>query len=98
MQRESLETVLAAYERTPPPGPEGWPEPPAAARLHEVAAPTLVVGCAHDQPDFVAIAERLAAEIPGAEHAVMETGHLAGFEQPEELNRLVLDFLARRAA
>jgi pimeloyl-ACP methyl ester carboxylesterase len=98
MQRESFEVILAAYERTPPPGPESRPEPPAATRLHEIAAPTLVVGCAHDHPDFVGIAERLAAGIPGSEHAVMNTGHLAGFEQPEALNRLVLDFLARCAA
>jgi pimeloyl-ACP methyl ester carboxylesterase len=98
MQRGSFETVLAAYERTPPPGPVSWPEPAAATRLGEIAAPTLVVGCAHDHPDFVAIAEVLAAGITEAEHAVMETGHLAGFEQPEELNRLVLDFLARRNA
>ena len=93
MQRSSFETVLAAYERTPPPGPVSWAEPPAATRLDEIAAPTLVVRCAYDHPDFHAIAGLLAAEIPGAELVDMRAGHLAAFEQPGEFNRLVLDFL-----
>jgi 3-oxoadipate enol-lactonase len=93
MQRRSFETVLAAYERTPPPGPVSWAEPPAATRLHEIAAPTLVVRCAYDHPDFHAIAGLLAAEIPGAELVDMQTGHLPAFEQPEKFSRLVLDFL-----
>jgi 3-oxoadipate enol-lactonase len=95
MQRRSFHTVLEAYERTPPPGPVGWPKPPAATRLDEIAAPTLVVAATHDHPDFVRIAERLAVGIPGAESATMATGHLPGLEQPDELNRLVLDFLGR---
>jgi len=98
MQRRSFETIVAAYERTPPPGPVSWPEPAAATRLHEVAAPTLVVGCSYDHPDFRALAERLGEGIPGAARAVMETGHLPGLEQPEELNRLVLAFVERAAA
>jgi pimeloyl-ACP methyl ester carboxylesterase len=93
MQRQSFETVLAAYERTPPPGPVGWAEPPAATRLHEVAAPTLVVRCAHDHPDFRAIAGILAHEIPDAELVDMDTGHMPGLERPDEFNRLVLAFL-----
>jgi 3-oxoadipate enol-lactonase len=95
MQRHALETAVAAYERTPPPGPVGWPEPPAAARLRELDVPTLVVVCEHDQPDFRLLAERLASGIPGAERAAMSTGHLPAIEQPEEFNRLVLAFLAR---
>jgi 3-oxoadipate enol-lactonase len=95
MQRRSFRVVLEAFERTPPPGPVGWPEPPAASRLGEVAVPTLVVAATHDHPDFVRIAGRLAAGIPAAESATMATGHLPGLEQPDELNRLVLDFLSR---
>jgi 3-oxoadipate enol-lactonase len=96
MQRQAFVTMVAAYERTPPAGPVSWPEPPAAARLDEVVAPTLVVTCAHDQPDFRRIAGRVAAGIPGAESAELATAHLPGVERPEELNRLVLDFLGRR--
>jgi 3-oxoadipate enol-lactonase len=96
MQRQAFVTMVAAYERTPPPGPVSWPEPPAASRLDKVAAPTLVVACTHDQPDFRRIAGRVASGIPGAESAELPTGHLPGVERPEALNRLVLDFLARR--
>ena len=96
MQRQAFATIVAAYEEMPPPGPVSWPEPPAASRLDEVAVPTLVVAATHDHPDFVGLAERLAAGIPSAESATVEAGHLAGFEQPEAFNRLVLDFLGRR--
>ena len=72
-----------------------WAEPPAATRLHEIAAPTLVVVCAHDHPDFQAIAELVVAGIPGAERAAMETAHLAAFERPDEFNGLVLGFLRK---
>jgi 3-oxoadipate enol-lactonase len=93
-QRRAFETMLAAYERTPPPGPVRWADPPAATRLAEIAAPTLVVACAHDVADFRAIAERLGREIPGARTVVFDTAHLPGLERPEELNRLLLDFLS----
>lgn len=98
MQREAFETMLRAFDASPPPGPVSWSDPPAATRLDEIAAPTLVVACAHDVADFLAIAEVLAAGIPGAEHAVLDTAHLPGLEQPDELNRLLLDFLARHAS
>ena len=39
----------------------------------------------------------LAAEIPNAEGALIETAHLPGLERPDELSRLVLDFLASAA-
>jgi len=98
MQREAFETMLRAFDASPPPGPVYWSDPPAATRLDEIAAPTLVVAGAHDVADFRAIAEVLAAGVPGAEHAVLDTAHLPGLEQPDELNRLLLDFLARHAS
>jgi 3-oxoadipate enol-lactonase len=93
-QRRAFETMLAAYEASPPPGPVRWADPPAASRLGEVTAPTLVVAGAHDVADFRAIAERLGDGIAGARLAVLETAHLPGLERPDELNRLLLDFLA----
>jgi 3-oxoadipate enol-lactonase len=96
MQRRAFVTMVAAYERTPPPGPVSWAEPPAVSRLEEVAAPTLGVACAHDQPDFRRIAGRVTAGIPGAQSVEVATGHLPGVERPAELNPLVLDFLDRR--
>ncbi|MGH3022306.1 MAG: alpha/beta fold hydrolase [Gaiellaceae bacterium] len=92
-QRRAYATIVAAYESSPEPGPVRWAEPPAATRLAEIAAPTLVVAGALDLDDFLTIADRLAAEIPGARKAVLDTAHLPGVERPEELNRLVLDFL-----
>jgi pimeloyl-ACP methyl ester carboxylesterase len=93
-QRRSFETMLAAYEASPEPGPVRWADPPAATRLGEIAAPTLVVAGAHDVEDFRAIADRLAAEIPNARQVVLDAAHLPGLERPGELNALLLDFLA----
>ena len=93
-QRRAFETMLAAYESSAPPGPVRWADPPAATRLAELTAPTLVVAGAHDVADFRVIADHLADGIPGARLAVLDTAHLPGLERPDELNRLLLDFLA----
>jgi 3-oxoadipate enol-lactonase len=96
MQKRSFEVILAAYEREPEPGPVAWLEdPPAAGRLDQVQAPTLVLVGDRDQPDFVALADRLAEEIPRARKEVIAgAGHLPGLERPADFNRIVLDFLA----
>jgi pimeloyl-ACP methyl ester carboxylesterase len=50
----------------------------------------------HDKPDFIAIAERLARELPDARLEVIAgAGHLPPLEQPEATARLVSAFLAR---
>ena len=69
-----------------------WPE---MAPLETLTMPVLVVVGEDDKPDFKAIAQHLAEEIPGAELAVVPgAGHLVGVDRPDELNRLLLDFLA----
>lgn len=71
-----------------------WPEPPLEERLGEIRTPTLVVVGAEDVADIRAIAERLAREIEGARLEVVEgAGHLPSLERPDEVNRLLLDFL-----
>lgn len=71
-----------------------WPQPPAAERLAEIAVPTLVVVGTADLADIRAMADRLASHIPGARLERIEgAGHLPSFERPDELNRLLLDFL-----
>jgi 3-oxoadipate enol-lactonase len=71
------------------------PDPPAAGRLGEITAPTLVVVGEHDRPDIQAMADALAAGIPGAERVVLDgAAHLPSMERPGEFNRVVLEFLA----
>ncbi len=71
-----------------------WPERSADSRLGEIGAPTLVVVGSEDVDDIKAMAERLAAEIPAATLETIEgAGHLPSLERPEELNRLLLDFV-----
>ena len=71
-----------------------WPEPRAATRLADVRCPTLVLVGDRDVPDMLEIADLLAAGIPGARKVVIEgAGHLPSLERPDELNRLLLDFL-----
>jgi 3-oxoadipate enol-lactonase len=69
-------------------------EAPSAGRLHEIAAPTLVITAARDVPAISELGELLAREIPGARHAVIEEAdHMVQWRAPEELAQLVLDFL-----
>jgi pimeloyl-ACP methyl ester carboxylesterase len=71
-----------------------WPEPPLEERLGEIRAPTLVVVGSEDVEDIRAIGDRLVGEIAGARLEVVEgAGHLPSLERPDELNRLLLDFL-----
>jgi pimeloyl-ACP methyl ester carboxylesterase len=75
-------------------GEEWEPEPPAADRLHDIQAPTLLIVGDEDQPRVFAAADHLEKELPNARKVVMHhTAHLPNMERPEEFNRLVLDFL-----
>ena len=73
--------------------------PPAAGRLSEIHAPTLVIVGDGDQPDIVANAEYLThgpTSIPSTREVIMPgLGHVPNMEQPAEFNRIVLDFLAQ---
>jgi pimeloyl-ACP methyl ester carboxylesterase len=89
------EMNLIALRNEPDLGEERPAEPPAANRLAEIRAPALAVAGALDRPEVVARAELLAASIPRAQKVVIdETAHVPGMERPEELNRVVLGFLA----
>lgn len=62
--------------------------------LGAVRAPTLVAVGELDKADFRQIAERLAREIPNAEHVVIPgAGHLPSLERPEETARILKAFL-----
>jgi pimeloyl-ACP methyl ester carboxylesterase len=69
-------------------------DPPAAGRLGEIKAPTLVVVGEDDLPEVHETAGVLMAEIRGARKAVIhDAAHLPNLEHPQEFNRLLLDFL-----
>jgi 3-oxoadipate enol-lactonase len=69
-----------------------WPE---LTPLSSLQIPTLVIVGEADKADFRAIAQHLAEEIPDADLAIVPgAGHLVGIDQPEELNALLLEFLA----
>jgi 3-oxoadipate enol-lactonase len=70
-------------------------DPPVARRLGEIAAPTLVVVGAEDMADFHRVAERLAAELPGAGGVVTIEGaaHLPALERPDEVAAALVPFL-----
>jgi len=75
-------------------GEELEPQPPAATRLPQIQAPTLVLVGDEDRPRTLAAADLLEGELPDARKTVMPgTAHVPNMERPDEFNRLVLDFL-----
>lgn len=94
------ERTIAAFRRIPADGLraacECLPTHDVRDRLHEIAAPTLVVQGELDRETPLAYAETLAAGIPGARLAVIPgVGHLTPAEAPDEFNALVQGFLER---
>ncbi len=72
-----------------------WPDPPASARLDEIRVPTLIVVGEHDVADMFNIADRLEAGIAGARTVVVAgAAHLLPLERPDELNRILDEFLS----
>ncbi|MFI2283952.1 alpha/beta fold hydrolase [Nocardia beijingensis] len=64
-----------------------------------IACPTLIVGGREDRTFPVPELEAMAGAIPGAELVMIDgAAHLAAAEIPDEVNRLVENFLAGRAA
>lgn len=62
-------------------------------QLKNIKKPTLVIGCTHDHMVPPAHARALAASIPGARYAELNSGHLAPLECPDELAQRIIDFL-----
>lgn len=93
MQTRAFEHLLTAYADEPHPQEHG-PDVAAAARLGELAAPTLVLVGELDVGDFPAIADRIAAE---AQHArvisLNGVAHLPSLEKPDLFAELVLAYL-----
>ena len=68
--------------------------------LGAIAVPTLVISGGKDpMPDFAQIADQLAAEIDGAERAVIkDAGHLIALERPDATAALLTPWLERVSA
>jgi pimeloyl-ACP methyl ester carboxylesterase len=97
MQRRNLAREHAD-EAAGAEGPESEAGPPAAERLGEVDAPTLVVIGTGDQPGMVETANVLAQEIPHAQLVTFEgAAHFPSLEQPERFAELLRDFVRTRA-
>jgi len=89
------EMQLRAFSMSEPDGAEVLKlSPPAIGRLAELRVPTLIVAGDLDLPEKLAVAERLAAEIPDAKKQIIsDVAHMVNMEKPAEFNRIVLDFL-----
>jgi pimeloyl-ACP methyl ester carboxylesterase len=67
--------------------------------LAAIRVPTLAVSGGLDLPDFARFADRIAAEVPGAERAeVPDAGHLIALERPDAAAELLRPFLERVCA
>jgi pimeloyl-ACP methyl ester carboxylesterase len=67
-------------------------------QLPRISQPTLVIGCSHDHMVPASHSRALAAAIPGARYAELDSGHLAPFERAEEFLQMVLGFIAQKDA
>ena len=88
--------VLAFARASRRPEPETMRlEPPAMVRLGEIQVPTLVLVGDLDYPQKMAVATTMSQEIAeaqsGSDSRVRRT--FRTWKQPEEFNRLVLDFI-----
>ncbi|MDE0063939.1 MAG: alpha/beta fold hydrolase [Gammaproteobacteria bacterium] len=64
--------------------------------LPSISKPTLVVVGAEDKP-FRNASDYMAKKIPGAKMSVIaNAGHAVNIDQPDEFNRVVLDFLSKQ--
>lgn len=85
-----LENAEASNSEDPATG-----EVDAASRLGEIAVPTLVVTGAQDVPAINEVGAIIARGIAGARSAELDAAdHMLPWRQPEQLARLVRDFLA----
>jgi pimeloyl-ACP methyl ester carboxylesterase len=65
--------------------------------LHEIVAPTLVIVGEHDRETPPSYSAFIADQIAGARLAVVPgAGHISNLEAPNQVNRLLLDFLGTR--
>jgi 2-hydroxy-6-oxonona-2,4-dienedioate hydrolase len=92
IMRKLSESVLSRV--IDPEQAQGWLNP---EKLREIQCPTLVLWTRHNPGQPVELAEEGVRLIPDARLVVMESGaHWPQWEDPEEFNRLHLEFLTGR--
>ena len=65
--------------------------------LGRIRCPALVVAARQDQLMPVELLQELASGIPGARLEIVEnSGHMASIEQPQEITRLLVDWISHR--
>ncbi len=69
-----------------------YDEPNDLERISDLKMPALVTA-GKDDSDFHPVAEILKDKLPNPRFEEFESGHLVSFEQPQEFNQLLLDFL-----
>jgi 3-oxoadipate enol-lactonase len=70
------------------------PEREMPIHLSAITVPTLAISGGLDFPDFARIADRVAAEVPGAQRAeIADAGHLIALDRPEATAELLVPFL-----
>lgn len=92
-----VEAVLTVLTATSPTGYAGCCAALRDADLRSavggIAVPTLVIGGTRDEATDLGEARRLAAAVPGARLTVLEAGHLAHVEVPEDFTAAVRSWL-----
>lgn len=67
-------------------------------RLQEIRVPVLVLTAEEDRLSPAKYGQYLTEHIPGARRAhIMEAGHMSPVEKPEEVNRVIREFLEKAA-
>lgn len=90
----AMDRDLTTRAWTVPPAGERRLDPPAAERLAQVRAATLVVNGLADVPEITELGRLIAAGIPGARRVVLpDTGHLPALERPEAVNAAIGELL-----
>jgi 3-oxoadipate enol-lactonase len=97
------DTMRELWRATPeargvPDGAKPRPRPDAHERLEEITVPTLVVVPSHDPPALQDVGRRIARTVPGAQLVELDTDHYLTLREPEQVNELLLDFLAAATA
>lgn len=97
LDADTFEILLAANMMVPPQVRAAMARP---AEYDDLLAsldrPTLVVHGREDQVIALAMAEHIAALVPGAQRAILdETGHAPFLERPAHFNALLADFVAQ---